>query len=224
MYTPQFLDSFKNTGYSQEPNREESHIEAVATSPQQIAWTHEEEITLCKRWVDVSKNSKLGNSMKEAGFWCAVLAYMESKTKLYGRRTAQESGAEDEDYFNRALMDYQDETGTTFKYRHCWEILKNSPKWKQSEFPKFAAKSRGGSKRYKSSGSSSFNTESEDASINLNTNVGDNDEDEVQEIRRPMCRDKARDVAKKQWSRASGSSSMNDESLARMIVKYQFEM
>nr|GEW24007.1 hypothetical protein [Tanacetum cinerariifolium] len=36
-----------------------------------------------------------------------------------------------------------------------------------------------GSKRHKSSGSSSFNTESKEASINLNTNVGDNDEDEV---------------------------------------------
>ncbi|GJR71722.1 hypothetical protein Tco_0084087 [Tanacetum coccineum] len=37
----------------------------------------------------------------------------------------------------------------------------------------------GGSKRHKTSGFSSFNTESEEASINLNTNVGDNDEDEV---------------------------------------------
>ncbi|GKA44800.1 hypothetical protein Tco_0737596 [Tanacetum coccineum] len=66
----------------------------------------------------------------------------------------------------------------TFKYHHCWEILKDCPKWKQSELPKFAAESGGGSKRYKSSGSSSFNTESREASINLNTNVGDNDEDE----------------------------------------------
>ncbi|GJU43968.1 hypothetical protein Tco_1201234 [Tanacetum coccineum] len=36
-----------------------------------------------------------------------------------------------------------------------------------------------GSKRHKSSGSSSFNIESEETNINLNTNVGDNDEDEV---------------------------------------------
>ncbi|GKG13167.1 hypothetical protein Tco_0350127, partial [Tanacetum coccineum] len=45
--------------------------------------------------------------------------------------------------------------------------------------PKFAAKSKGGSKRNKSSGSSSFNTESVKASINLNANVGDDEEDEV---------------------------------------------
>nr|GEW24328.1 hypothetical protein [Tanacetum cinerariifolium] len=36
-----------------------------------------------------------------------------------------------------------------------------------------------------------------EARINLNTNVGDDDEDEVQEIRRPIGRDKARDAAKK---------------------------
>ncbi|GJS59553.1 hypothetical protein Tco_0654337 [Tanacetum coccineum] len=56
----------------------------------------------------------------------------------------------------------------------------------------------GGSKRHKTSGFSSFNTESGEASINLNTNVGDNDEDEVQEIRRPEGRDKARALEKEE--------------------------
>nr|GFD28888.1 hypothetical protein [Tanacetum cinerariifolium] len=46
--------------------------------------------------------------------------------------------------------------------------------------PKFSTRSEG-SKRHKSSGSSSFNQESEEASINLNTNVGDNDEDEIEQ-------------------------------------------
>ncbi|GKF30217.1 hypothetical protein Tco_0096559, partial [Tanacetum coccineum] len=86
-----------------------------------------------------------------------------------------------------------------------------------SELPKFATEFEGGSKKHKSSGSSSFNAESMEASIYLNTNAGNNDEDEVQEIRRPMGRDKARDAAKK-GPRASGSSSMNDEALARLIV------
>ncbi|GJW99702.1 putative reverse transcriptase domain-containing protein [Tanacetum coccineum] len=171
---------------------------------------------------------------------------MESKTKQYGRRTydmingkwktmrpdvvlycgvygnvmrrLRESGASDADYYTRVLMDYEAETVTTFKLRHCWEILKDSLKWMQSELPKFAAKSGGGSKRYKSFGSSSFNTESGKASINLNANVGDEEEDEVEEIRRPMGRDKAKDDAIKNESRASGSSSMNDEALARLMV------
>ncbi|GKC86804.1 hypothetical protein Tco_1147453, partial [Tanacetum coccineum] len=68
------------------------------------------------------------------------------------------------------------------------------------------------SKRQKSSGSSSFNAESGDASINLNNT--DNDEDDVQEIRRPEGRDKA----KNKGSKASGSSTMNDDALARLMV------
>ncbi|GJY05136.1 hypothetical protein Tco_0371076 [Tanacetum coccineum] len=76
----------------------------------------------------------------------------------------------------------------------------------------------GGSKSYKSSGSSSFNIKSGEASINQNANVGDDDEEEVQEIRRPMGRDKAKDAVKNKGSRALGSSSTNDEAFARLMV------
>ncbi|GKC73473.1 hypothetical protein Tco_1119356 [Tanacetum coccineum] len=131
---------------------------------------------------------RVGNTRKDAGFWCEILKYMESRTK-----PLQESGASNEDYYARELVEYGAETETTFKLRHC-------------------------SKRYKSSGSSSFKTESGEASINLNGNVGDDEEDEVREIRRPIRRDKAKYAAKKKGSRASGSSSMNDEALARLVV------
>ncbi|GJS64188.1 hypothetical protein Tco_0678752 [Tanacetum coccineum] len=118
-------------------------------APGQITWTHEEEIALDKGWVDVFENSRFGNPRKETGFWCEVLAYMESKTKQYARRTydmmcgkwktvcpvvvrfcgvygnvmrmSQKSRASDEDYVKRALMHYQAKTRNTFKYRHCWE-------------------------------------------------------------------------------------------------------
>nr|GEY96782.1 hypothetical protein [Tanacetum cinerariifolium]GEY96786.1 hypothetical protein [Tanacetum cinerariifolium] len=136
----------QNTGYWQEPNPHKSSVEALATSPskknptrarqkmliqsddtpRQIAWTHVEEIALAKGWVAVSENSKYVNTRKEARFWY------------------EESGASDEDYVNRALINYQVETGNTFKYRHCWEILKDSLKWKTSELLKFATKSEGG--------------------------------------------------------------------------------
>ncbi|GKE44780.1 hypothetical protein Tco_1472064 [Tanacetum coccineum] len=66
-----------------------------------------------------------------------------------------------EDYYNRALLDYEAETGVPFKLRHWWEVFKGSQKWMESEVPKFLAKSGEGSdKRYKTSGSSSFNIES----------------------------------------------------------------
>nr|GEX80883.1 hypothetical protein [Tanacetum cinerariifolium] len=100
----------------------------------QIALTNEEETALCKGWVYVSENSSVSNTRKDDGFGLRL----------------QESGASDEDYYARALIDYEAETEITFKLRHCWEVLKGSPKWMQSEVPKFAAKSGGGSKRYKS--------------------------------------------------------------------------
>ncbi|GKA03069.1 hypothetical protein Tco_0675850 [Tanacetum coccineum] len=78
--------------------------------------------------------------------------------------------------------------------------------------PNFNQGSQGSSKRQKSSGSSSFNAESGDASINLNNTV--NDKDDVQEIRRPDGRDKA----KNKGSKPSGSSTMNDDALARLMV------
>nr|GEX69821.1 RNA-directed DNA polymerase, eukaryota, reverse transcriptase zinc-binding domain protein [Tanacetum cinerariifolium] len=131
-------------------------------------------------------NLGVGNTRKHAGFWIAFLQYMQSKTKQYGRRTYDmENGASNEYYYAMALVDYEAETITTFKLRHCWEIVKDSPKWMQSEVPKFAGKS---------------------------------EEDEVSEIRRLIGRDKAKDAAKKKGSRASGSSSMNDEALARLMV------
>nr|GEX00468.1 hypothetical protein [Tanacetum cinerariifolium] len=72
--------------------------------------------------------------------------------------------------------------------------------------------------RDKTSGSSSFNTESVEASINLNVNVGDDEEDEVKEIRRPISRDKTKGSMKKKGPRSSGSSSTNDEALDRLMV------
>ncbi|GJV76864.1 glutathione S-transferase T3-like protein [Tanacetum coccineum] len=262
LYTPDFSD---NTGYWQEPNSYEATGEQVATSPtkkkkatcnrqkrstqtddapRQIAWTTEEEITLAKGWKSVYKNSERGNARKKDGFWVKVMEYIESKTKMEGRRTydmvlrkwktvrpsvvrfcgvyinvmrmAQESRAGDEDYVQKAMIHYQAETGLPFKFHHCWDVLKDSPKFKDIAFPNLNQGSQGSSKRHKSSGSSLFNTESGDASINLNNTVVD--DDEVQEIRRPEDRDKARAAAKNKRSKESASSTMNDDALARLVV------
>ncbi|GKE52270.1 hypothetical protein Tco_1487426, partial [Tanacetum coccineum] len=72
-----------------------------------------------------------------------------------------------------------------------------SPKLMETKVPKFLAKyGEGSGKIYKTSGSSSINTESGEASIKLNVDVGDDEEDEG----------------------ALGSSSTNDKALARLMV------
>ncbi|GKB31739.1 gamma-glutamyltranspeptidase 1 [Tanacetum coccineum] len=130
----------------------------------------------------------------------------------------QESGVGDTDYVQREMIHYEIETGLPFKLRHCWEILIDHPKWQEIAIPNFNTGSEGGSKRHKSSGSSSFSTESGKASINLNTTVGDNDEDEVQEIRRSEGKDKARGAERKnKGSKSAGSSNVNEDVLAREV-------
>ncbi|GKB71071.1 hypothetical protein Tco_0932483 [Tanacetum coccineum] len=127
--------------------------------------------------------------------WKSVRPVVVRFCGVYGNvmHMAQESGVEDEYYVQKAMIHYEHETGVPFRYR-----------------------SDESSKRHKSSGSSSFNTEFGDTSINLNTTVAD--EDEVQEIRRPSGRDKARAATKNKGSEASGSSTMNDNALARLMV------
>nr|GEV71901.1 hypothetical protein [Tanacetum cinerariifolium] len=153
--------------------------------PRQTVWATEEEIALAKD----SKTKQEGCQTYDmvVGKWKTVRPAVVRFYGVYSNvmRMAQESRAGDEDYVQRAMIHYQDETG-------------------------------GSSKRHKSYGSSSFNIESWDASINQNTTVSD--EDEVQEIRRPRGRDKARAAAKNKGSKASGSSTMNDDALARLMV------
>ncbi|GJZ73540.1 hypothetical protein Tco_0637686 [Tanacetum coccineum] len=69
-------------------------------------------------------------------------------------------------------------------------------KWMDSEVPNFEAKKRD-AKRYKSSGSSSFNPDYENASINLNVDDGDDEEDKVQEVERLIGREKTKGFKKK---------------------------
>nr|GEX55918.1 hypothetical protein [Tanacetum cinerariifolium] len=89
-------------------------------------------------------------------------------------RRAHDSGAKDEDYFNKALLDYEYVFRVPFTLRCCSEILKNSLKWWEQVVPKYS--NPNAAKKSKTSGSSSFNTESGDASFKLNVDAGDEDE------------------------------------------------
>ncbi|GJY68377.1 hypothetical protein Tco_0471359 [Tanacetum coccineum] len=104
---------------------------------------------------------------------------------------AHEGGTRDENYVQWEMIHYQAETGLPFKFRHCWDVLKDSPKWKEIVLPNFNTGSKGGSKRHKSSGL---------------------------EIRQLGGRDKARATGKNKGSKASRSSTMNDDALVRLMV------
>ncbi|GKB60043.1 hypothetical protein Tco_0916229 [Tanacetum coccineum] len=104
LYSPQFLDSFQdNTGYWKEPNPHESPVEQVATSP-----TKKKKATRNRQKRTIQSDDaprKHGNLRRQAGFWCEVLQYIESKTKQYGRRTYDmKSGAKDEYCIQMAMV------------------------------------------------------------------------------------------------------------------------
>ncbi|GJT58194.1 hypothetical protein Tco_0993248 [Tanacetum coccineum] len=95
--------------------------------------------------------------------------------------------AEDGDYIQLALIEYQAEYEIPFRLIHCWKELRKCHKWKRVELPNFEADKADKNKRYKSSFCSS-------------------------EVQRPM----GRDLAKKKASASSTSSSSNNEdALAR---------
>ncbi|GKE39770.1 hypothetical protein Tco_1463175, partial [Tanacetum coccineum] len=99
-------------------------------------------------------------------------------------------------------------------------LCKECDKWNSGEVPLFMQeREEKKNKRYKSSGSSSFNTrESGEGSINLNTTIGD-EEDEVEKVRRPrlMGRDQAKKKAKVR-SAAGSVNAFDVESLANMMA------
>nr|GFC89206.1 hypothetical protein [Tanacetum cinerariifolium] len=53
--------------------------------------------------------------------------------------------------------------------------------------------------------------------INLNTNVDNNAKDDVLEVQRPEGGDKARAARKTKGLKESGSSTVNEDALARMM-------
>nr|GEU54263.1 hypothetical protein [Tanacetum cinerariifolium] len=161
-------------------NRQKRTIQSD-DAPRQTAWTIKKEIPLAKAWRVISKIASMvtrGSKMAfGVRFWSTWKGKQNSTVfehTLWYAKNGRRVGDED-----RAMIHYEFKTDLPFKLRHCWEILKDSSKWQEIELPNFSIES-GGSKRHKSSGSSSFNTETEEACINLNTNVCENNEDEVE--------------------------------------------
>ncbi|GKC39088.1 hypothetical protein Tco_1051472 [Tanacetum coccineum] len=79
------------------------------------------------------------------------------------------------------MTDYHVEYGVPFTLLHCWDVLKECDRWNSEKVPLFMQKrEEAKNKRYKLSGSSSFNTkESREGSINSNTTVGNEEENKV---------------------------------------------
>ncbi|GKD66908.1 hypothetical protein Tco_1309016, partial [Tanacetum coccineum] len=95
-------------------------------------------------------------------------SFREERKRLH---CADLSGANDGDYLEKAQTEYQVEYRIPFKLIHCWEVLKHYDKLNGVDVLDFIAqRDDNKSKRYKSSGDSSFNMrDSGEGSFNLNS-------------------------------------------------------
>ncbi|CAH9063798.1 unnamed protein product [Cuscuta europaea] len=121
-------------------------------------WSKDEDIALTKAWLYISVDADVGNNQKIANMWNRIFhvwrenmgTYDESRTTnglqarwgkivaavnkfhaLYERLQRQpKSGASQEDMRREAMRMYEDiNNGQSFKYEHCWEIMKTNSKW-----------------------------------------------------------------------------------------------
>nr|GEX64697.1 hypothetical protein [Tanacetum cinerariifolium] len=147
--------------------------------------THKEETALCKGCVRIFEDNVVGNVRRERGFLVEVVKHMLGICPIAKLRTYD-------------MVNEKWKTVSRKVASFCGGV-KKCDKWNSEEVLEFLqVRKEKKNKRYKSSGSSSFNTrESAEGSINLNTTVWD-EKDEVEEVRRsrPIGIDQAKRKAK----------------------------
>nr|GFD18301.1 hypothetical protein [Tanacetum cinerariifolium] len=125
-------------------------------------WTIEEEIALCKAWVSTSKNNIKGNGKKASGFWTEV-------TEFFHKEMGHQSGSCENTVYQEAELEYRTIYNAPFALDDCWKILKNHPKWKKVEIPKFHKSKKSSFKKSRTSETTSQG-DSDSTHIGLNLN------------------------------------------------------
>ena len=162
------------------PIEDESPVEEVApvkrkiTIRRQLAkktmneldepWSSEEEIALCKAWINVYEHIIEGNAKKAQGFWTKVLTYFENEMKESKKRNdlvlckwknslrpkvtqfravydtvkgRHQSGASETIIYDQVVKEYRVIYRSPFTLTECWRILKDHRKWKMVKIQRF---------------------------------------------------------------------------------------
>ncbi|GJX86139.1 glutathione S-transferase T3-like protein [Tanacetum coccineum] len=86
-----------------------------------------------------------------------------------------------------------DSVNYKWKNRIRPKILKDHPKWKKFEMPKFYKSKKSSSKKSRTSeNTSQGNSDSAHIGVNLNNEAADSEDVEAQEVSAPMGRDRAK--------------------------------
>ncbi|KAL4585059.1 hypothetical protein LXL04_009672 [Taraxacum kok-saghyz] len=170
--------------------------EPVQQSQSRLIWKDKEVKALAQAWLEVSEADERGNDQDLAAFrqrvWEAFCTRMRkvyrNPTQIYAKwRPTNKSvmkfngiyvnfcrqppsGANQMDIIGLAEQQYADVTGTVFKSKVFWDVVKNHPKWLALKSPDDFTCGRG-SKRSKTSSSTYTNTESSDGRTGIDLNV-----------------------------------------------------
>ncbi|GKA70009.1 glutathione S-transferase T3-like protein [Tanacetum coccineum] len=208
-------------------------------------WTIEEEIALCKAFVAKSEDSVQGNGKKAAGFWREVAerfheemgedkrSYDSVNCKWKNRirpkvsqfceiynsvRDRHQSGSCDNTVYQEAELEYRTIYNAPFTLTECWKILKDHPKWKKVEMPKFYKSKQSSSKKSRTSeNTSQGNSDSAHIGVNLNDEAADSEDVEAQEVPAPIGRDRAKKKGSSSGAR-SETSIAGDPSLVDALL------
>lgn len=201
-------------------------------------WSMEEEIALARSWIDTSKDVATGNSQAAEHFWqqvterfhrelgCDAYRSKHSLTTKYrdvnklvtkfnelhhNLKTQHKNGQTDQNIFETALEKYrQENNGKAFKYVEFWKIIEPCGVWHDMNEEEKGAPT----KRTKTSESSC--TKSSDARVQSGLNEDDDDELELEELLRPIGRDKA----KRKGSSSSASGSYKSDDITKMATEF----
>ncbi|KAG2659249.1 hypothetical protein PVAP13_1KG262015 [Panicum virgatum] len=143
-----------NTAMPAQPSAPEARRKG--TSKRLKNFSTKEDESLCSAYINVSKDPIVGTNQPIRSYWGRIKAYFEedsertrSQSSLQHRwadiqkdtsrfcgfyseiERKNQSGKSDGDKVKDALQMYEGIVGTTFKFIHCWFILRNEMKWNE---------------------------------------------------------------------------------------------
>ncbi|KAH7863131.1 hypothetical protein Vadar_013723 [Vaccinium darrowii] len=139
------------------PSKVSQKAKSTPNRPQRGSnFTIEEDILLVSAWLNISFDGVHGNEQKHKAYWLRVWEYFHehknfiserSQTSLMNRwstiqiatnkfcvcfaqvESKHDNGVPAKDQVTQAKMKYRELNGSSFQFEHCWNELRDQPKW-----------------------------------------------------------------------------------------------
>ncbi|XP_019149839.1 PREDICTED: glutathione S-transferase T2-like [Ipomoea nil] len=179
------LPEFPEYSTQEMPTPQETRPASILKS----RWTNKDDMLLCSAWLNISKDSAVGNDQSGNSFWNRIVEFYNQYRRQpeQARRNKQallnrwgkinhsvskfvdyyeqilnrrESGLNEADKRNRAMQLYNEIEKENFIFLHAWEVLRNEEKWCSQAGRGIDVHLTGGPKRTKNTESGKFTSSS----------------------------------------------------------------